>query len=104
MRDPRRVNLEVSYEIFKNVKCCADHCTTHALSVPSEKTFQRLCKTEDDVNYKSCPSLENLMQKITAEIDNVPVDEEQKSRMRHEFKQYVEAINAWKARHTYCGQ
>ena len=44
------------------------------------------------------------MQKITAEIDNVPVDEEQKSQMRHEFKQYVEAINAWKARHTYCGQ
>ena len=78
-------------------KSCADHCTTHALSDPSQKCYERPCQQKHDVTCKSCASLANVMEEIAAEIDNAAIDEEQKTRMKHECKQYVEAINAWKA-------
>ena len=37
------------------------------------------------------------METITAEIDSVNADQEIKERMKHECKQYIESINAWKA-------
>ena len=37
------------------------------------------------------------MESITPEIDSVNADQEIKERMKHECKQYIESINAWKA-------
>ena len=38
-----------------------------------------------------------VMKTITAEIDSVNADQEIKERMKHECKEYIESINAWKA-------
>ena len=81
-------------------KMCADHCKTYALNDSSEKKFQRPCDTSHNVECKSCISLEKLMETITAEIDSVNADQEIKERMKHECKQYIESINAWKAQLT----
>ena len=78
-------------------KIYADRCTTYALNDPSEEKFQRPCDTSHNVECKSCISLEKVMEKITAEIDSVNADQEIKERMKHECKQYIESINAWKA-------
>ena len=78
-------------------KICADHCTTYALNDPSDKKFQRPCDNSHNVECKSCISLENVTETITAEMDGVNADQELKERMKHECKQYIESINAWKA-------
>ena len=78
-------------------KMCADHCTTYALNDFSEQKFQRPCDTSHNVECKSCISLEKVMETTTAEIDSVNADQEIKERMKHECKQYIKSINAWKA-------
>lgn len=78
-------------------KLCADHCTTYALNDPSEEKFQRPCNTSDNVECKSCISLEKVIEAITAEIDSVNADQEVKRRIKDECKQHIESINTWKA-------
>ena len=69
----------------------------YILNDPSEKKFQRPRHTSDNAECKSCISLEKVMETITAQIDSVNADQEMEERMKHECKQYIESINAWKA-------
>lgn len=76
---------------------CTDHCTTHALSDPGDKKFQRKCFQEHDVYCSNCQSLKDVLTSIEREIDNVSMSQEERERAKHEFKQNSDAVNAWRA-------
>ena len=65
---------------------CADHCTTHALSDPSEKKFQRKCFQNHDIVCSDCQSLREVLEAIEQEIDDVSMSSEERARVKHEFK------------------
>ena len=76
---------------------CADHCTTYALSDANEKRFARKCLQAHDVQCNNCISLEKVLQDIQDKIDSASMSAEEKNRKKHECRQNVEAIKAWKA-------
>lgn len=76
---------------------CADHCTTYALSDANEERFARKCLQAHDVHCNNCMSLEKVVQDIQDKIDSASMSAEEKNRNKHECKQNVDAIKAWKA-------
>ena len=53
------------------------------------------------MHYNNCISLEKVLQDIQDEIDSASMSAEEKNMKKHECRQNVEAIKAWKA-HLLC--
>ena len=67
------------------------------LSDADEKRFARKCLQPHDVHCNNCISLEKVLQDIRDKIDSASMSAEEKNMKKHECRQNVEAIKAWKA-------
>ena len=76
---------------------CRDHCTTHALSDPSNAELQVACQHEHTIHCEKCESLETISKEIDSEINRLELSEEQRCRLSHEYKQCMISIQDWKA-------
>lgn len=76
---------------------CADHCTTFALSDPKKRELRKKCNHKHDIACERCDSLETVLKEIKSQIDVNDIDDEQKSRLKFDFKQCETALYAWKA-------
>ena len=76
---------------------CADHCTTHALSDPSNANLKGTCQHEHSIVCETCESLETVFKEIESEINHAEMSEEQRWQLSYEFKLSVASIKDWKA-------
>ena len=76
---------------------CADHCITYAMSDPESEQFRSTCQHSPDVHCSTCRSLEEIMDEIIRETQHISMSEDDRSRMKHESKQSIDFIKAWKA-------
>ena len=76
---------------------CVDHCTTYAVSDPKQREFKANCKHKHDVECERREYLEHVLKEIKDKIDIIAIDEEQRSRIKFDFKQCEDVVYAWKA-------
>lgn len=76
---------------------CSDHCSVHALSDDKSKEFRKKCKHKHTHECERCEDLESVLDDIGEAVTNVDVDEEEKARLKFEYKESVRNIKAWKA-------
>ena len=92
----RYLKTEFKSHVSKE-ESCADHCTKHALSDPSNTDLQNTCQQEHDISCEMCESLETVFKEIESEINSAEMSEEQRWRLSHEFKLCRASIQNWKA-------
>ena len=92
----RYLKTEYKGHVGKDERC-ADHCVVHSLSDRSEPRFNDTCKQAHNATCVQCASFDELIEEITNKINETPMSEEERSRLRHECMQYIESIKAWKA-------
>lgn len=76
---------------------CADHCTTYALSDDSNKAYNRKCCEGHSNTCENCQSLRKVLQDVLAQIELTSMSPDEKARAKHELKELISSIEAWKA-------
>ena len=92
----RYLKIEFKSHVSRE-ETCADHCTTHALSDPSDTNLQGTCQHEHDIDCEKCESLEKVFKEIEFEINRVKISEEPRWQLSHEYKLCITLIQDWKA-------
>lgn len=71
----------------------------HALSDPSDNSadFRGECHHNHKTNCERCDALENVIAKISRELEDSGLSEEKKVRMMFDYRECVQNVSAWKA-------
>ena len=78
---------------------CKDHCTTFSLSDPSNAEFSGSCNHNHDLSCHECSRLTNVIEEITAKLNDegIHLTDELRTRLLHEQNQATKCIHAWKS-------
>ena len=91
--------LKDSYRLHVSTSSgCPDHCSTFALSDPSEPEFSEECDHYHDLGCNDCESLyhlERLMKNAFSDPEVVFYSNDEKEDKLHDMQVSVESIHAW---------
>ncbi|KAK3725259.1 hypothetical protein QZH41_001292 [Actinostola sp. cb2023] len=92
----RYLKTDYKVHVGREEKCC-DHCTIFSLNDEDTGEFRGNCQHDNETSCERCDSLENVFLEMKSKINETDITDEQKSRILFEYKESLQAINAWKA-------